>query len=452
MENKKSTYTVCALIGICFLLTGSEYITWWLYKLPTVFESTTVDILSEGIGYLFQAVGIFVYALMIRKKPLVFLSKLSFSIIIILDGLATALAFLSVNASTVLIFGFLMNLLHGVIGTIYLTRLAQFVPQQRRGIVFGLSYAFGSIGTWVFSLLFKGTFLGTPFIFIVYIILIIAAILINRTLISTSLSVNMDQTGSTNFKKPILLFAALVVVALSIVKGLGFYFPSSDHLSGSISAVSMRAFYAVGLIAAGLINDRNRKYGAICCLASLAFPFITFGLNGESSISTVLWLVGYIFFGFFSVYRVVTFTDLSGKSDKLLYIAGFGLMFGRVGDSIGTLVGVLFKPQFVILLLMAAVLFVLTIFLFFKYYNGAYYSVLPQEKNMEILLLDFCSQYALSSREADVLKLIINGRSNSEIASDLYIAESTVKFHVKNILRKTTCTNRTSLTAKFTNL
>jgi len=58
-------------------------------------------------------------------------------------------------------------------------------------------------------------------------------------------------------------------------------------------------------------------------------------------------------------------------------------------------------------------------------------------------------EYELSSRESDVFGLVINGRSNSEIASDLYIAESTVKFHVKNIFRKTSCTNRTELMKKF---
>jgi DNA-binding NarL/FixJ family response regulator len=49
----------------------------------------------------------------------------------------------------------------------------------------------------------------------------------------------------------------------------------------------------------------------------------------------------------------------------------------------------------------------------------------------------------LSSREREVLKLIVNGRSNREIASDLGITESTVKCHVGVILLRLNVSDRT---------
>lgn len=42
----------------------------------------------------------------------------------------------------------------------------------------------------------------------------------------------------------------------------------------------------------------------------------------------------------------------------------------------------------------------------------------------------------LSTREQEVLKLIIEGRSNPEIANVLYLSPNTVKTHVRNILNK----------------
>ena len=42
----------------------------------------------------------------------------------------------------------------------------------------------------------------------------------------------------------------------------------------------------------------------------------------------------------------------------------------------------------------------------------------------------------LSARELEVLRLIANGRSNAEIAAELFLSEATVKTHVTHILTK----------------
>ncbi len=53
------------------------------------------------------------------------------------------------------------------------------------------------------------------------------------------------------------------------------------------------------------------------------------------------------------------------------------------------------------------------------------------------------SDDGLSSRERDVLRLIARGMSNREIGSTLFISEHTTASHVRSILRKTGCANRT---------
>jgi DNA-binding CsgD family transcriptional regulator len=51
-------------------------------------------------------------------------------------------------------------------------------------------------------------------------------------------------------------------------------------------------------------------------------------------------------------------------------------------------------------------------------------------------------QSPLTAREAEVIALVSSGATNNEIASALVISESTVKSHVKHILRKLGAANR----------
>ena len=50
---------------------------------------------------------------------------------------------------------------------------------------------------------------------------------------------------------------------------------------------------------------------------------------------------------------------------------------------------------------------------------------------------------ALTTRELEVLKRIVAGRSNKEIASDLHISEATVKTHINSLLSKLGVSDRT---------
>lgn len=71
------------------------------------------------------------------------------------------------------------------------------------------------------------------------------------------------------------------------------------------------------------------------------------------------------------------------------------------------------------------------------------------DRHIDEIMPVFRTTHKLSERECEVLRLVIVGKSNREIASELYLADGTVKTHVHNILKKTEQTSREQLVLHF---
>lgn len=63
---------------------------------------------------------------------------------------------------------------------------------------------------------------------------------------------------------------------------------------------------------------------------------------------------------------------------------------------------------------------------------------------LALKLADRVHSTALTEREIEVLQLLVRGRSNQAIATELSISDGTAKFHVNNILRKLGVEDRAS--------
>ena len=485
---------VCAIIVLCFLYTGAGYLS-WMYHLIDFYPATNVDVLTEVIGYLFQALGIFIFSFTIKnanrltnRNTLYTTASLTTTpigniAILIIDLALIIAACLSPNAALTLFFGYLMNLAHGLVAGVYLTLLVTHITQQKRALVFAIGYAAGTVLSHLLSTIGNDNFLRDNRVLIIYAIIMLLAIIILYHFYAHSLQVNMpnmtantgskgdtelkDITGSKvntssvdspgitlahsqSFKalidNPVFL-TLLTVFLLCTVKNMGFYFPLSDVTGASISLEFTRVFYAVGLIIAGIINDRSRKWGSVCCIAPLVLPFAMLALGSTLNSRDILWIISYLFFGFYTVYRVIVFADMAGKARELTYLAPLGLMVGRLGDAIGSGLGITLTKYPVVLIATCFIAFMASMFLFINMFSKLYIVAAPSTRTLEEKLLDFQSKYQLSAREMEVLKLVMDGRNNTEIADDLFISYNTVKFHIKNLFKKANCSNRAELIA-----
>ena len=455
-----------ALVCACFTLASTSYLAWF-YRLVEFTHAGAADMLSMVGGYAFQALGVGVACVLLRVKARLF-GRTSFVAVVAIHFACAAAAIYSSTFAGLVVFGFAMNLLCGILSAYYLLCLVRLVPRERRGVTFGGGYALSVAITWLFSLSQGGAPLGSAASMAVCAALSLLAMgfalvlgnvrkghATEEPLSSGSASAAIDRQfsdaqaddGSAAKAHAIVALACVTVLLLSLVKNVGFGFPSSDLAEG-VSLESSRLVYMVGLIVAGIVADRNRRNAALCCLAALVVPFACLALSNEPIPGTVMWAVNYLFFGFFSVYRVLLLADIAQDAGCDHYV-GFGLMFGRVGDALGTAIALVLADSLVVLVVVAAMLFVATVFAFYRLSQQLYVTEPGRGLTKEQAFERYAAAHELSVREREVLRLVLDEHTNAEIAAQLYVTEGTVKFHVRNILKKADCANRVELMAQF---
>jgi|GEM_PF-4243400 len=62
---------------------------------------------------------------------------------------------------------------------------------------------------------------------------------------------------------------------------------------------------------------------------------------------------------------------------------------------------------------------------------------------------DFAKTWGLTARETEIARLIVEGKSNSEIAERLFISTKTVESHLSNIFRKMDVTSRVQIVSRI---
>ncbi len=446
---------VSALVCVCFLLGSAGWIA-WLYRITDLAEPSMVDFYTMVLGYLSQVVGIGVYMLVRRKAS----GKAAAISTMVALGLYVALmepATMSGSLVPTLAFGYAMNVLCGYFQGHYLVCLAELVVPNGRGITFGAGYALSTLATWILSSIGGELTSGTSNILVCVLVALLAMALVwvvASTPASTErFSSETKAKGLVNAypTRTVLVLAGVAVIMASLVKNAGFSFPTAD-LSGDVNLELSRLLYGVGLVLAGIVADRDRRYVLACCAASLAVPFIMLALSGGGASGVTLWALGYLLFGFFAVWRVVLFADIADQCNRP-WIAGFGLLFGRVGDILGTALFLALGNDSIMLVAVSSALFVVAAALLFALLEKLYGRDGQNEPTGEgeefDPLEEFSKQYSLSSREQDVLFFVVDGLPNSKISLELSISEATVKFHMRNILKKTDCSNRVELTALY---
>lgn len=438
---------VATLVFACFLLGSTGWFSW----LNVVIEQTSamqVDFHTMVMGYLSQVLGLGLFMAACahardrKLRALVIVSLVAY--VVLLDP-----ATMTQTLATTLGFGWAMNICIGFAQGYYLLCLAGCVEKGRRGTVFGSAYAASTLASWLISSIGGGVLasgLACLGVCAVLAAMCIALVLVMQKPLDTASIDFQAQKKSPSPKQSesalpggILALACVTIVLVSLVKNAGFSFPAED-LSGVVNLELSRLFYGIGLLVAGIVADRERSYVMLLCAVSLVVPFLMLALSGAGASGIIIWAIGYLLFGFFTVFRILLFADFAAQ-DGRLWISAAGLLFGRIGDVLGTIICLSLGGSPITLVLVTTVLFAISAWLLFMLYKRIF--VLGAEEGSQTNTLgEFSADYGLSVREREILPLLVEGKTYAEIADELYVTESTVKFHSRNIREKTGCSTR----------
>jgi DNA-binding CsgD family transcriptional regulator len=490
---RSSQTRVAALIFLSFLSASLGWLC-WLYRLTQLTTPPFTEALTLILGYLMQALGIAAYVRMGRRTPHARLRHAA-AVSCVLYVALLALAVLGTDLYSCIGLGFAANVFYGIVAAEYLRVLAIHVRPQRRATVFGASYAAATFASWLLSLA-PGSILssGAGGIGLCALVCIPSVILLwnrvpewpreedgassaDQNASGTDTHLAETSNDQADEKRPLSTFAlaCLAIALMGLVKSAGYGFPSTDIADKGLLELA-RVLYGLGLVAAGIVSDRERKLGALCCFCSLVSPLLALALEGHAAPALLIWAVEYLLFGFFSVYRVVLMADLC-ESTGQYHVAGTGLMWGRVGEAAGTALCLALASLPLVLTCVAAVLFACATMVLFVLYQRLYIPrveraqavehshtvdhaevghvqaervhTVDHVRTAEEIFEHFAVRHDLTAREGEVLRLVLANKTTTQIATELFVSENTVKYHVRNLLKKTGCKNRREVKARY---
>ena len=452
----KQLILVTVIVTLTFTCGTGMYFS-CIYRMTGYFAPETADLFAECICYVAQAVGMFLTAVLVRLKVRFTGGRFFFPVIAVLTVLSGIPAFLTEDGALVAAVFVISSVLEGVSQGLYFLLIVTAVPKDKRLWAFGISYTVSPIITALLALIGEGAFVKSGYALILYFVMAAAACILWQFVVPVYPAREVKPVSTIRLDKggmnPVLIATFFFIAVTWAVQSVAFYFPIAQMDELEMSGELLRITYSLGLISATWINNRDKRIGSICCLVTMTAPMLYILLQTKVGVTTIVFFICYFMTGFLAVYRFGIVADLSDMvSDKglpLIYLCSFGIIFGRLGEAAGAYIGISLTSDPLALMAVTSVLLVFGSGVFMFHYIKLFSPVPKSEMTRDDVLASIKLTYDLSSREMDVLNLLVDGATNTEIAGKLFISENTVKFHVSNLLKKTNAKSRKELSSLF---
>ncbi len=299
--------------------------------------------------------------------------------------------------------------------------------KEYRGRIFAIGYGLGSIGTYLIILLPKSFYAS-----IESLIIYIPAILINLYLVlKTTTLITVKEEKSTSSFKNHFIRISIIVIAMSLLSALSTDVIALNTINVSGGYGSTRLYYCLGLLIAGFLVDKKKDLFDILTIVSFIFSLLAIILLKDNYSINLIAGLSYTFVAFFVLFRTMTFVNLSDNKKSIIWASAFGLMYSRIMEGLMVLFEDYLIKHYTLLIVVITICLSLVIVLYFI----LYFQNNKMSENDAVRQISV--KYKLGTQEEKVLNLLIQGKSNQEIAESLYVSVNTVRNHVANIYKKT---------------
>lgn len=237
---------------------------------------------------------------------------------------------------------------------------------------------------------------------------------------------------------------------MSLCFGLGDGLVTQLDAGGAVNLTSwVRLLYAVGVFAAGMVADIDKRRFLPLCTLSLLLLFSSMALfigEGNSAASNIYSCVMYLFSGFYVMYLTVMFLDTAPMAEDSALWAGMGRIvrgpFIALTAVLSTTLQDWIGQKGIAVAGVCLSLVALLIMLFAGQLN-----VRP-EKAIDISnrMAEFVKQYRLTPREAEIFSLLLdNDATNKDIAGELLLSIRVLERYISSIYEKVGVSSRIAL-------
>lgn len=448
MNNKKNFIKVTFITFLTYFVMCLMYYS-QIYLLGNYYDGTIIFAITDGWAYLMQALGMIAMIAIFAKNPQKYGNRKFVSGVMIAMIPMIVLTLLAHNGPVIFAMMLILNFAIGFATAFYFGLMVQYLPQNLRLMSFAIAYAIGTIAMWALSKV-SANVLTSNYIILVDIVLVIFNVYLFMSFENLNSCCNPNaKIESPSLSSVIKSNKALIAIVflMSILSVLG----SSDNValtndSVGLSILDVRALYGIGLITCAWIYAKSKNIGSIVTMASLVLPFVALGMLHVTYASVIVCLITFIALGFYAVYRAGVFMDITSELNLIPVFAVFGLAVSRISDAVTVVAFTYLYPKyFPVSFIVSGIVFIPLIILFFASFIKNENMIEDADTKKSL----FAETHDLTRREEEIAHYISQGKTNGEIAALINLSESTVRFHVANILKKTGLRSRTDVSRAY---